>query len=159
MSWLVLLLILFLLLLPVCRAFWRSTCESAFTFSQFQAETVASKVSERCRTKVRGVTFRNRDGTLREDIIIRKCREDDMLGLVREPKNRYDKDAIQVLRLVWTAKKKVSSAEQLGYISRELAVDLAPEMDAGAIYFARITALTGTQELRGVNLQILKVET
>lgn len=134
---------------------------AAFTFAQFQAETTSAslKVSERCRTKVKGVTFRNRDGTQRETIIVSKCHEDDMLGLAREPTNRHDKDTIQIMRLVWTGEKTISSAEQLGYISRELAVDLAPEIDAGETYLARITALTGGGEhTTGVNIQILRVD-
>jgi len=144
---------------------WRSLTpcrEPSFTWTQLEAECRSSslKISERCRTKIRGVTFENRDGTPREAIIVSKCHPDDMLGLAREPTNRHDRNAIQVMRLVWTGKKTVSSAEQLGFISRELAVDLAPEIDAGITYIARITSLTGGGELTtGVNIQILRVDT
>ena len=99
-------------------------------------------------TNVAGVTFRNPDGTPRQEII-RDCSQGEWLELIREPDNRHDSNAIAVRRR--------KSGEQLGYISSDLAFRMAGEMDSGDRFLAWISEITGgTNEFptRGVNIKV-----
>ena len=114
------------------------------------------------RTKVRGVTKRNQNGEDRQRIIRQSCRSGDALCLVREPTNPVDPNAVQVLRIVCPdAPDKPQRGEQIGYISRELAEDLAPRMDNdGCVLMAEILEVTGSGdgEAVGVNIEIAVYE-
>jgi hypothetical protein len=110
----------------------------------------------RIKTKVVGVSFNNADGTRREDLIISKCREGDVLILKRDPRNKYDTNAIGV---------HLSSGEQIGHLSAALARDLASVMDGGERLAAIVRHRTGDDELdvdgdddysAGVNIEIFK---
>src|ERR1700681_1645401 len=79
-------------------------------------------------TKIRGVTKENPDGANRHQIISRCCHRGEALFLVREPNNPVDSNAIQVRRIVYgDTQDKYRLGEQIGYVSRELAEDLAPK--------------------------------
>jgi hypothetical protein len=65
---------------------------------------------------------------------IKLCREGESLILKREPKNKYDKNAVAVLR---------KNGNQIGYISREDAIWLSEIMDEGNKVEARINLITG----------------
>ena len=103
-------------------------------------------------TKIVGVTHRNPDGSDRQKII-GQCRVGEDLRLVREPKNRYDPNAVAVHRL---------NGQQLGYIGSDLAAEMADDAEEGVQFGARISDLTGggllSKRTRGVNLQIFAVE-
>ncbi len=74
--------------------------------------------------------------------------EGEALKLVREPSNPHDRNAIAV---------EISDGDALGYISRDLAAELAPAMDAGQYFKCTVTALTGgtdEQPAKGVNILI-----
>ncbi len=78
---------------------------------------------------VRGVTFLNDDGSSRQMIIERLSRLPKglyWLNLRREGDNTYDENAIRV-----DADRVDNMSAQLGYLPRELAQVLAPEIDAG----------------------------
>lgn len=95
-------------------------------------------------SKVVGVTFEGRQDT------IAGLRDGSELELVREPANAYDPNAVAVR----------FGNLQLGYIRKEIAKHLAPLIDAGARYRARVSTLTGgpaagdPSRSRGVNLDI-----
>ena len=101
-------------------------------------------------TKVRGVTFYDR-----QSIIRTKCRAGDVLWLVREPDNPKDINAIQVRRVL-TNGQTYRLEEQLGYLSWELAQEIAPLLDAGMKGVAEITQITEHEacETEGVNLEV-----
>jgi hypothetical protein len=109
-------------------------------------------------TKIRGVTKENPDGVSRQQIISHCCRLGDALFLVREPNNPVDRNAIQVKRIVCSdVPDKPRLGEQLGYLSRELAEELAPNMDEhGFVLMAWIMNVTGGEddECLGVNIQV-----
>ena len=109
-------------------------------------------------TKIRGVTKKNPDGANRQQIIRRWCHSGDALFLVREPNNLVDPNAILVRRIVYADDQdKKRLGEQLGYVSRELAEDLAPKMDRdGFVLMAWIMNVSGSEdeETLGVNIQI-----
>jgi hypothetical protein len=109
-------------------------------------------------TKIRGVTKENPDGTNRQQIINQYCRRGDALFLVREPNNPVDPNAIQVRRIVYgVTEDKHRLGEQIGYVSRELAEDLAPKMDhEGFVLMAWIMNVAGGEDNKslGVNIQI-----
>ena len=88
-------------------------------------------------TKIKGVTFDGRQdvvGGLRVGLVV---------DLVREPDNEHDANAIAVRY----------GALPLGFLARGMAAHLAPLMDDGVRYHARIASLTGGgAKHRGVNI-------
>jgi hypothetical protein len=111
------------------------------------------------RTKIRGVTKTNPDGANRQGIIRKWCRSGDALYLVREPNNPVDSNAIQVRRIVCAdlTDRNVKLGEQLGYLSRELAEEIAPSMDEqGFVLMAKILNVTGAEYgySLGVNIEV-----
>lgn len=95
-------------------------------------------------TKVVGVSF---DGRQR---LIRQTRVGESLSLVRDPNNQYDRNAIMVLN---------SSGNQLGFISKDVASNLASYMDSGARYTATVSAITGNNpgDVMGVNILVRQI--
>jgi HIRAN domain len=109
-------------------------------------------------TKIRGVTFENPDGANRQQIIRQWCHSGDALFLVREPNLPTHPNAIQVRRIVYSdVPDKPRLGEQLGYVSHDLAEELAPKMDHdGFVLFAWIMEVTGGEDDKnlGVNIQL-----
>lgn len=93
-------------------------------------------------TKIVGVSFEGRQDALAG------LSEDAELELVRQPENAHDANAIAVRY----------GALHLGYIRKEIAAHLAPRIDAGTRYRARVASLTGgdRQRFRGVNIYVWK---
>ncbi|MGH7736677.1 MAG: helicase-related protein [Candidatus Tyrphobacter sp.] len=90
-------------------------------------------------SKIVGVSFEGRQDT------IAGLRDGASLELVRQPDNPSDANAIAVFY----------GALQLGYLRKEIAKHLAPNIDGGARYRARIASLTGQggpDKHRGVNI-------
>lgn len=95
---------------------------------------------------VRGESFKNPDGTDRQAIIA-NCREGDSARLVREPKNRYDSNAIAVH----------VAGGQIGNIAKEKAEILAPLMDDGMKTTAEVVKINGgtpDKPSRGVVVEV-----
>jgi len=132
---------------------------NSYLFSEIQPDPNFPHVRS-IHTKIRGVTFSNRDdaGADRQRIIRQWCRSGDALSLAREPNNPVDHNAIQVRRIVCSdVPDKPRLGEQLGYRSRELAEELALSMDQhGHVLMARIMNVTGGDygHSLGVNIQI-----
>lgn len=98
-------------------------------------------------TKVVGVSRTNDDGTSRQDILA-GCEEGDQLILERDEYNEHDENAIKVLTY---------DGEQIGYIKRELAAEIAPLMGAGIEFNCEIEEITGGvegKETLGCNIVI-----
>lgn len=90
-------------------------------------------------TKIVGVTYNDRQKA------ISKLQIGDELYLIRQPNNPYDNNAILC----------VHNGYELGYISKSLAVDLAPQIDNGKHVFAIVKDVTGGDGLSyGCNIQI-----
>ena len=97
------------------------------------------------QTKVVGITESNPDGTSRQELI-RRCRRGEPLLLIREPDNPDDENAIAVCR---------QSGEAIGYLTKYVAEDLAPQIDAGKILDAKLKRFTRHRgEPRGVMIEI-----
>ena len=111
-----------------------------------QGVQVASKRS--FHTKVVGVTFQNDDGSSRQRIL-KRCRKGEHLVLVNTPIPE-DRNAVAV--------RRASTGEQLGYLSRELAAEIAPKLRRGVRITAEIASLTGGglifKRTRGCNIKI-----
>jgi HIRAN domain len=106
-----------------------------------------TKILDSWYTKAAGVTKKNIDGTSRQAIIA-DCRVGESLLLVREPNNPKDPNAIKLCRLL---------GDQIGYISSEIAVRMADDMDRGKKFSAKISDITGGvkgKRTRGVNIEI-----
>ncbi|MBM3144616.1 MAG: hypothetical protein FJ010_06525 [Chloroflexi bacterium] len=94
-------------------------------------------------SKLSGVTRQNPDGSDRQEIIEALCYNGQPLLLLREP-NQFSENNIGVYL-----------AFQIGYVSPELADELAPLIDEGIPIEAQITEITGGAEgkpTRGVNV-------
>lgn len=92
------------------------------------------------KTKVVGVSFGNGQE------LIEYLSEGDSLFLEREPENEHDENAIAVYVDQY-------QNEQIGYLSSDLAEELAPQIDSGQMIMAEVTAITGEGErTRGVNI-------
>lgn len=90
-------------------------------------------------TKIVGVSFEGRQD------VVAGLRPGASLELQRRPDNAFDSNAIEVRY----------GALQIGFLRREIAAHVAPAMDAGATYRARIASLTGGGERsRGVNVYV-----
>src|SRR6185312_7413733 len=91
-------------------------------------------------TKIAGVSFEGRQD------VLAGLREGVELDLRREPNNAYDSNAIAVHY----------GNLQLGYVKRGIAAHIAPIIDAGERYRARVASLTGggADKNRGVNIYV-----
>ncbi len=108
-------------------------------------------MAEIIKTKVRGVSQRNEDGSSRQAIIRKYLSEGDLLVLEREPDNEYDSNAIAV----YCDSPDLDEYKKIGYLSRELAAKLAPVMDAGNSIDAEVLEITGEDKSNlGVNIQL-----
>ncbi len=88
-------------------------------------------------TKIVGVSFEGRQD------VAAGLRVDAALELVRQPDNPFDPNAIAVH----------FGALQIGFISRGIATHVAPHIDAGVRYAARVASLTGGGDKHfGVNV-------
>jgi hypothetical protein len=100
-------------------------------------------------TKVAGVTFEGRQQ------VVARCSVGESLILIRDPRNRFDKGAIKIMRL---------NGEQLGFIPARVSRDgdpsgLAFQMDRGDKYQCRISDLTGGDgRCLGVNIEVTEGE-
>ena len=95
-----------------------------------QEEVHAYRSGSQVVTRVAGVTFNGRQA------FIACLRVGDPLVLRREPINLYDRNAIRVERL---------NGQQIGYLNRHLAAQLAPFFDNyGQIVPASVQCLTGS---------------
>ena len=92
-------------------------------------------------TKVVGVTFEGRQR------YVRQTRTGERLRLVRDRNNAYDCNAIKVIN---------ASGNVIGFMSREIASQLAPQMDRGIIFTATVSDITGTNpgDNMGVNILV-----
>lgn len=70
--------------------------------------------------RVVGYSHNNEDGTSRQDFI-RMIGKTDIVQLVREPENKFDPNAIQVLH----------EGNKVGYLPAKLALEIASDMDNG----------------------------
>lgn len=135
----------------VFREAWKYFKRSKINFST--ALTLAWKTVRGLQrivfTKARGVTKDNEDGINRQRIISRLAAYSESeisLEFKREPLNRFDSAAISIIASVLG--KKGSAC--LGYLSKELAREVAPLLDEGNIAIVFFLGVTGA-EIRGLN--------
>lgn len=101
-----------------------------------------SGIADRPRfyTKLRGVSFDDRQTRIAE------LAAGDALSLLREPNNPADANAVACF---------TTTGEKLGYLSRQIAAQLAPLMDLGAVYQAEVSQVTGGEgQAHGVNILV-----
>ncbi|HTV91131.1 MAG TPA: HIRAN domain-containing protein, partial [Verrucomicrobiae bacterium] len=116
-----------------------SFVEHAFAHAKEYAEDRYATIggASQFHTKLVGVSFEGRQDT------IAGLRVDTELVLERQPANEFDPNAIGVYY----------GALQLGFVRKQIAKHLAPLIDGGARYRARVESLTGGGEKnRGVNI-------
>lgn len=90
-------------------------------------------------SKIRGVTWDGRQELIKKLV----CGES--LGVVREPNNAYDRNAVAIY----------SVDGQIGYLSTDLAIQFAPLLDRNADVKITVSEVTGRdKENLGVNIKI-----
>lgn len=90
-------------------------------------------------TQVVGITFDDRQ------VVAAHLWLGEEVWLLREPKNRFDRNAIRIMR---------QNGRQLGYLNRELAQQLAPRLDAyGLPVPATVTLLGDDTPKRSVRIR------
>lgn len=95
-------------------------------------------------TSLAGVTFTNENGN---DIqsILSNIPDGSSLDFIRDPNNPYDSNAIRVYY----------GNERIGYINRELAADVAPQIDTGKVLSGCVSEITGGRDSAlGCNVHI-----
>ena len=106
-------------------------------------------------TKVVGVSHKNDDGTSRQKLI-RRLKEGEQLDVLRDPDNKYDRNAIVVCAKFGILRRR----KQLGFLSAELAEEYAPLLDAGGRIDAEVSSVTGGggwlwwKKLYGLNIRV-----
>lgn len=75
---------------------------------------------------LRGTSFR----PIEAKAIVNQLNDGDILALMREPENRFDANAIMVLA--------PDTNDHLGYVAKEVAVELAPLMDEGRVFTCKV---------------------
>jgi hypothetical protein len=109
------------------------------------------------RSKVVGVTFANDDGSDRQRIIRKFCRDGKALDLRPEPKNPHSKNATSLwVRGSWLL--IFATRYQIGYTNDDLAKGLREDIDEGCEIAVHILDVTGVDWFRkptyGVNIEI-----
>ena len=79
-----------------------------------------------------------------EQALERGFRVTQWIELRREPHNAYDENAIAV----WW------DGIQLGHINKALAFRLAPELDAGTTWLARVEEVNGSEDMPGISIRL-----
>ena len=94
-------------------------------------------------TKVVGVTFEGRQA------VVSGLSVGEELAVVRDPNNPVDANAIALRTL---------SGAQVGFLRRQIAAHLAPNLDGGMRYLAHVSAVTGGDEGRsyGANIEVCR---
>lgn len=88
------------------------------------------------RSKVVGVSFKNDDGTSRQNVI-RNCHANEVVRLVRDYRNPKSDHAIRIVD---------SNGQMLGHLNEFRARQIAGIMDRGQPYMAVISVITGGGE-------------
>lgn len=113
--------------------------EEHSNFNYNAMKSITPRCGETIYTKVVGVTF---DGI---QSVLPRLHAGMPLIFIREPNNQYDRNAVAV----WCGGKKI------GYLSRDLAADIAPQIDAGADVEGTIEAITGGNgKTYGCNIEL-----
>ena len=106
-------------------------------------------MSDSFYTKLAGVSKKNEDGRRRQEVIEDDLYEGLELHLERKPDNAFDSDAIAVFASKY--------GDQVGYLNKAVAEELAPLMDRGQLVTCKVTEITGDYgQTRGVHVQITK---
>lgn len=116
---------------------------------------MAATKEKNIKTKVAGVSHRNSNGSDRQTIIKKHIRNGKKLTLIREPQNKYSKNATGV----WYIKKGILRKRkfQIGYLSQFIADEVAPLLDKGWNANATVMNVSGgsrKKPARGVNIKI-----
>jgi hypothetical protein len=110
-------------------------------------------MAESIRSKISGVTQVNENGISRQALIQEHLSEGDSLTLEREPNNPVDPNAIAI----HFDRYAVDGDPKIGYIRSDLAVKIAPLMDAGQFIDCEVLNITGGEEGKetlGVNIEL-----
>lgn len=106
-----------------------------------------------CFSKVRGSSYNLRQKLLRK---LSACSPSDIrLSFIRETDNPHDSNAIQIC-----AASSEGFGGCIGYVSRELAVKIAPQLDAGYMAVVKFEGITGTDKngFLGCNYRFVIIE-
>lgn len=87
--------------------------------------------------RVAGLSHLNSDGTSRQDVLC-LCKVEDEVIFVRDSINPYDYNAIKVCR---------PNGQQIGFVPKELAREMASKLDRGVEFSSTIKEITDKDDL------------
>jgi hypothetical protein len=90
-------------------------------FENAMEKLAGSGINKHVYTKIVGITFKNEDGTVGEQLIER-CKRFDFLRLVPEPNNRFDPNAMGVC---------LENGSRIGYLESRLAGEVTRSLKRG----------------------------
>lgn len=128
----------------------------SFRFSELKETPIGP--ARVIHTQICGVSFQNRDGVSRQELIRSCCRPGDALLLLRDRHNSVDPNAVGIVRICRGSDGKATFGDQIGYLSKELALDLSHLFSDAPLGFAEILDVTGhfddlAEQNFGVNIR------
>ncbi len=98
-------------------------------------------------TSVAGVRYKNDDTKEERQAIIKRCKSGEKLMLVPDELNKYDRDAIKVLRL---------NGEQIGFLNTDLALEIKARLQQRLRVDASIKEIREDKGIKEVYLELVK---
>lgn len=98
-------------------------------------------------TKVAGTGYKNDDTGVERPKIIAQTKVGEMLMLIPDPTNRFDPDAVKVVRL---------NGEQIGFLDMDTAVEIKSRLERGSLVESRIVSIQGSKEKPEVLIEVQK---
>lgn len=98
-------------------------------------------------TPVAGVRYKNDDTQVERQSIIRKCKIGEKLMLIPDELNKFDRDAIKVVRL---------NGEQIGFLNTDLALEIKARLQQRLRVDVSIKSITEEKGIREVDIEMIK---
>lgn len=105
------------------------------------------------KSKIAGTTFKNDDGSDRQQLIAKYVKPGTKIYFELEPKNPYDANAIKIYIFTKGFLGLFETKRQLGYVTSYLAESLAKYLHENGKVDAKVIEVTGKYP-HGVNIEI-----
>lgn len=98
-------------------------------------------------TSVAGVRYKNDDTGVERQSIIKRTKEGERLMLIPDELNKYDRDAVKVVRL---------SGEQIGFLDTDLALEIKARLNQRLRVDAKIKRISDERGILEVWIELVK---
>lgn len=107
-----------------------------------------ARIDRSIHAKVAGVTYRNENGRERQDLIA-AILQFDLVVLDRDPEQEHDSNTVRVMAMI------EGELTHIGNLPRDVAVEVAPDIDSGRFWNAIVTRVGGFPT-KGVSLMLYR---